>query len=127
MKYLVIAIGFLAACSKNSTGPTGADPTVLITNRTNECTGACTPAPVVFTWRDGQGITGTVTVQPGQQSCTRFTAQADSAYFEAQTNFGPSTYTQPWFDPSTRSAWTMVVSQKVGGILVTDVSPALPC
>lgn len=115
---LVLPLILLAACS-GATGPARLDPTVLITNHAQQDT-------LYFTWRDGQGIAGSVAVLPGQQSCTRFLAQADSAYFEAHTPLNASAYTQAWFDPATRPAWTMVV-QTNGGIAVTDVSPTEPC
>jgi hypothetical protein len=123
----------LAACSHSATGPTppsGADPTLLITNLN-----MATPDTVYFTWRDGQGITGSVTVLPGAQSCTMFTAQVDSAYFHAVAYFTSSysgardsaTYTAGWFNPTARPAWTMDYDrQRNGGFLVKDVSPA-PC
>lgn len=113
----------LAACGgAGSTGPQGLDPTVLITNN------APAGDTLFFTWRDGQGIAGAVKVPPGTTSCTKFLAQADSAYFEAHILVGHSagTYTQPWFDPLGRPAWTMVVDLG-GGINVTDVSPTEPC
>src|SRR4029077_3822787 len=116
MKQLLIAVVLLAACS-NATGPQGLDPTVLITNQAVSDT-------LFFTWRDGQGIVGSATVLPGVQSCTKFTARADSAYFQANTmnnQYGvAATYLQPWFDPATRPAWTMQVTDPAGapGILV---------
>lgn len=123
MKRILLLV-FLAACS-GSTGPKGLDPTVLITNQLATDT-------VFFTWRDGQGIAGSVVVLPGAQSCTRFTAQADSAYFEAHASYlgAMTTYTQPWFDPLGRPAWTMRVSHTGAGgspdIVVMD-SPTEPC
>lgn len=127
--WLVVLV--LAACGGASTGPAaGLDPTVLITNGTTTDT-------LFFTWRDGQGITGAVTVLPGGTSCTKFLAQADSAYFDALARHvaypTPYTYTQPWFNPATRPAWTMHYDPTgqsgppTGGILVADVSPVEPC
>jgi hypothetical protein len=114
----------LAACSGGATGPKGIDPTVLITNQL--------PDTVYFTWRDGQGIVGNVSVAPGASSCTRFLAQADSAYFEAHATSGggQATYTQPWFDPATRNGWTMkafVGQNNPVDFLVVDTSPNEPC
>ena len=121
---LALVLLAIVACGKNSsTGPNGIDPTVLITNGTATDT-------LYFTWRDGQGVAGSVTVGPGGTSCTRFTARADSAYFTAHA--ASYAYTQPWFDPSTRAAWTMKYDPSghsgppTGGILVGDVSP-VPC
>jgi hypothetical protein len=118
-RLLLVAAVVLAACSSGSTGPgRGLDPTVLITNQA--------PDTLYFTWRDGQGITGAIAVPPSSASCTRFLAQADSAYFEAHTI--RSTYTQPWFDPATHPAWTMELTTNTGyNILVTDVGPTEPC
>ena len=123
-RLLLLTAVLLAACSSGATGPQGIDPTVLITNQTAADT-------LYFTWRDGQGITGTATVLPGGSSCTRFLAQADSAYFDAHatnTQFNTTaTYTQPWFDPTARPAWTMLVTdQGAASIQVQDVS-AEPC
>ena len=125
MRPLLLLV-LLAACS-NSTGPAPLDPTVLIVNESNLCTGSCSPDTLFFTWRDGQGIAGTISVAPGTWACARFTARVDSAYFTATTRFTNAAYTQPWFDPATHPSWTMMVAQSVGGILVTDVSPNMPC
>lgn len=127
MKARLLLLFSLAACG-GATDPQGLDPTVLIQNFAptfDPRTGVVDT--LYFTWRDGQGITGSVAVPPGQQVCTRFTARADSAYFEAHIAFNHSTITAPWFDPTTRSAWTMLVTPDIGGILLTDVSPNLPC
>lgn len=111
------------ACSSSPAAPKGLDPTVFITNT------LAAPDTLFFTWRDGQGVTGSVAVPPGGTSCTRFLAQADSAYFEAHwsdsTSHEFATYVQPWFDPSTHPAWTMTTGHAY--ILVTDVSPTEPC
>lgn len=126
MRPIMLLLVLLAACSKDSSGPgstNGHDPTVLITN--NGRVGIDT---IFFMWRDGQGIAGADTVPPGTQRCARFVAQADSAYFEATISGSTAHYTQPWFDPSARSAWTMEVASAWGyQILVTDVSPTEPC
>lgn len=124
LKSLTALAVLLAACGGSSTGPALIDPTVLITNLSTTDT-------LVFTWRDGQGITGGVTVLPGGSSCTKFLAQADSAYFDAQAHGagGAGGYTQPWFDPSSRPAWTMSESHPNGSgplILVQEVTPE-PC
>ncbi|HEY6223473.1 MAG TPA: hypothetical protein VIW26_06800 [Gemmatimonadales bacterium] len=123
MKSILCCLAVLFAACHSATGPQGIDPTVLITNRSSADT-------VHFTWRDGQGIAGTVTVLPGGTSCTRFVAQADSAYFDATANHpgGTAAYTQPWFDPGARPAWTMVYADvSPTGFGVTDVSPNEPC
>src|SRR5690349_4709186 len=124
MKRYAALLLLLVACSKDSSGPAGIDPTVLITNQLAVDT-------VFFTWRDGQGVVGADTILPGTTSCTRFLARADSAYFQATASFqGAATlYTQPWFDPGSRSAWTMMVVHTNGSpdINVTDVSPRQPC
>jgi hypothetical protein len=124
-RFALSLVILLAACS-GATGPKGLDPTVLITNSASDT--------LFFTWRDGQGIAGSVNVAPGAQSCTRFTAQADSAYFEAHASGGggplggPTSYTQGWFDPATRPAWTMNRNADTGyNIQVVDVSPTEPC
>lgn len=121
---LLILLVLFTACGKAPTAPGGVDPTVLITNQLSTDT-------VFFTWRDGQGVLGADTVLPGRVSCTRFLARADSAYFRAEASYlGAKTiYTQPWFDPVSRSAWTMRVVHTSGSpdINVTDVSPTLPC
>lgn len=122
MKAIWLGLVLLAACSKSPSGPAKLDPTVLITNPLSSDT-------LYFTWRDGQGIAGSVTVLPGSSSCTHFTAQADSAYFEAHwadaVTHEWAAYTQPWFDPATHPAWTMTTGHAY--ILVTDVSPNAPC
>lgn len=124
MRYAFVGLLLLAACSRDSTGTTGIDPTVQITNQLATDT-------LFFTWRDGQGVVGTATVLPGTVSCTRFIARPDSAYFVATARYqgALTTYTQPWFDPSARNAWTMRVLHTSGSpdINVTDVSPTLPC
>lgn len=106
---LIVAV-LLAACSKSPAGPAGIDPTVLITNQ-------LTVDTVFFTWRDGQGIVGSVVVPPGHEVCAKFLAQPDSAYFEAIAAWTPgypqpavSTYTAPWFNPSDHPAFTMTVT-----------------
>jgi len=114
----------LAACS-STTGPKGLDPTVLITNQTAADT-------LFFTWRDGQGTTGSVTVLPGGSSCTRFVAQADSAYFDAHTTnpqFNTAaTYTAPWFDPTARPNWTMLVGDPRGAPFIqVELTQTAPC
>jgi hypothetical protein len=126
MRVTMLSLAVLLAACSGATGPQGLDPTVLLTN--------ISPADTLyFTWRDGQGITGSVTVLPSGSSCTRFTAQADSAYFEAHATNNvfhtTATYTQPWFDPATRPAWTMQLSDAAGAaqIQVIDVSPTEPC
>lgn len=124
MRFAFVGLLLLVACSKSSTGPAGIDPTVLITNQLSVDT-------LFFTWRDGQGVVGTDTVPPGTVHCAKFLAQPDSAYFQAEASYlGAKTiYTQPWFDPLTRSGWTMLIVHTSGSpdINVTDVSPTLPC
>lgn len=124
MKF-VVALLLLVACG-GTTGPGGIDPTVLITNHAQQDT-------LYFTWRDGQGIAGSVAALPGTTSCTKFLAQADSAYFEAHITVGLSTgtYQQHWFDPATRPAWTMETGSTQGGsnaaaIIVNEVTTE-PC
>lgn len=121
MRYLTACL-FLVGCG-GATAPHGGavDPTVLIRNQTSTDT-------LFFTWRDGQGIVGRDNVLPGTTGCEKFLARADSAYFEAHISVGMSSdsYTQPWFDPLGRSAWTMTIPQH-GGIFVTDISPIAPC
>lgn len=124
-------LALLPACSKDSSGPARHDPTVLIVNHATSDPYAAAGDTLYFTWRDGQGITGSVVVAPGRQSCTRFLAQADSAYFEAVSTNGAGTshYTQPWFNPSSRPAWTMEINAGVGSspaIVVSDVANE-PC
>lgn len=124
MKYLSLLV-LLAACSKSApSGPVGIDPTVQIVNQTDW--------PVYFEWRDGRGVVGTDTVASQTRKCERFVARADSAYFYMEaTNPNPggtpatSTYTQPWFDPSARHAWSVTVTRGTGGspnILTSDTS-----
>lgn len=124
MKTLTLCLGLLLVACSNSTEPKtrGLDPAVLITNHSN--------VPLYFTWRDGQGIVGADTIPSQVTRCEHFLAQADSAYFhaEATENAGTSLYTQPWFNPATRPAWSMLVTSQVGGgsplILVADTTGA---
>lgn len=126
MKTSVLLLVLLAACGKSATGPIIGDPTVLITNQTTSV--------LHFEWRDGQGTVGRDSVVGGMQRCEAFTARPDSAYFDASitdvSNGGVSIYTQPWFDPAARPAWTMLVTPTSGGpsILVQDsTGGAKPC
>ncbi len=125
MRYLPL-LALLAAC-KDATG-LGIDPTVRITNQL--------PWPVYFEWRDGQGVVGADTILANGRACERFFARADSAYFyiEASDLSNPSapntsTYTQPWFDPSTRHAWTATVTTGAGSpdVAVTQDSTVRAC
>lgn len=112
MKTLLAVTLLLCACG-GSTNP-GTDPIVYVVNQSRQ--------PVYFEWRDGQGVIGQDTISAGARACESFLARADSAYFYAKMLAGPMTdaYTQPWFDPSARHAWTMTVSD-AGGFLVADV------
>jgi len=124
MRYVTLLL-VIVACSKDSpNGPAGIDPTVQISNSTLW--------PVYFQWRDGQGVVGADTVASGARACERFFARADSAYFYMEiTNPNPggqpatSTYTQPWFDPTARHAWSVTVSPGTSGspTILTSDSP----
>ena len=118
MKTLSLLLLALIACG-DSSGLGGVDPIVQIVNNSSQ--------PVAFEWRDGQGVFGADTILAGARACENFFARADSAYFHAEMLGGPMTddYTAPWFDPSARHAWTMVVNN-ASGFLVTDVRDE-PC
>jgi len=107
-----VACALLTACGDSTNQ--GIDPIVRIVNQSGQA--------VYFEWRDGQSVIGRDTVLAGARACESFLARADSAYFYAQMLGGPmtDTYTQPWFDPSERHAWTMTVTN-AGGFLVSDV------
>lgn len=129
MRYALAALVLLASCSKDSTGLTGTDPTVLITNQM--------PADTVFfTWRDGQGIVGTDTVLANHTFCAKFVARPDSAYFQVVVNYHApnlntyvSTLTADWFNPLETDGWTVDVTLSGGGanIVNRSTSPNLPC
>ena len=121
MKRLLFLV-LLAACSSTTAPSGGADPTVLITNRS--------AGTIVFTWHDGQGIVGGDSIPSGMVGrCERFTARPDSAYFAAVVSdgHGTSTYQQPWFDSTSRPSWTMTVTPNTSGsplIYVADTAVA---
>jgi hypothetical protein len=101
MRYSLALLLLLTACS-NPTGP-GHDPVLLVRNRDVGQT-------ITFTWRDGQGITGTDVISTTGDFCERFTARPDSAYFEfvrADSTGGWHTYTAPWFRPDSFPSWTV--------------------
>jgi hypothetical protein len=116
----LVALVLLAACG-GATNP-GIDPTILITNETTW--------PLYFEWRDGQNVLGADTIVGGVRNyCVRFFARADSAYFYAEitdpdhTVPATSWYMQPWFDPTERHAWTMLIEPRLNGspnIVVRD-------
>jgi hypothetical protein len=125
---LLLILPAIGLGCKDAAGPAGLDPTVRITNQTNW--------PIYFEWRDGQGVVGTDTIAGMGRACERFFARADSAYFYMEvtdlSNPGTpatSTYTQPWFDPTARHAWTAVISPSGGSpaILVTQDSTVAAC
>lgn len=123
MRYVALLL-LLAACSKNSTGPSGVDPTVLIAN-------GLSVDSVFFTWRDGQGVVGADTVLPGRTVCAAFTARPDSAYFQGVASYlgQTTTYTAPWFNPADHPAYTMTVQHTQPGspdFLVYEVATP-PC
>lgn len=117
MRYLALLL-LLAACG-DSTG-NGVDPIVSIDNQSSQ--------PVLFQWRDGQGVVGQDTVPSHTRACENFFARPDSAYFYAIMLGAPrtDTYTQPWFNPDTRHGWTMEVTDQTA-FLVTDVGSNTPC
>jgi hypothetical protein len=116
----------LGACS-GATGPSAGDPSILVTNDL--------PSSWVYvTWKDGQGIVGRDSVAPrtvGQ--CVRFTAQPDSAYWEAvATENGATTIVRSptWFNPSDRPAWSLDVTEGLGAVNVPAMRQAdaqTPC
>lgn len=125
MRWVPLVALLFVACS-NGTGPSGVDPTVQIVNRTDW--------PVYFEWRDGRGVVGTDTVASLTRKCERFVARADSAYFYMEiTNPNPggapatSTYTQPWFDPTARHAWAVMVTPSGGGPTILTSDTAVAC
>jgi hypothetical protein len=125
-----IAIAAMGCETASAPVAAGMDPTVWIVN-------ASSTDSIFFSWRDGQGIVGAETILPGDQICEHFLARPDSASFEAEARAYAQpgqqisyTYSQPWFDPNERSAWTMTYNRTAyGGFLVVDVSaaPNPPC
>jgi hypothetical protein len=117
-------IVMFAACS-SATGPGGLDPTVLVTNPSSADT-------VFFTWRDGQGVVAVDTILGPTTRCEHFTARPDSAAFELLARHwystGPAVSWSGalWFNPADHPAWTALY-EIASGILVKDVSPAVPC
>ena len=114
----LVAVVALAACSSSSTGPASkaGDPSLLITNNLQS-------DYVYITWQDGAAIIGHDSVAPRTANqCVRFTAQPDSAYWSitaSDPNLGTSNMTAPYFNPSDRPAWNVVVSEG------TNASPAI--
>ena len=109
MKRLLVILG-LVACG-SSTDLQG-DPSILVTNDL--------PSSWVYvTWKDGQGILGRDSVAARSTKCVRFTAQPDSAYWEASaTENGSTTIVRSpaWFNPADRPAWTLNVYEGNGPV-----------
>lgn len=111
MRYLLVLV-VLCACS-SSTAVQG-DPSILVTNDL--------PTSWVYVnWKDGQGIVGRDSVAARMQKCVRFTAQPDSAYWEATATENATTATvrsPAWFEPSARPAWSLHVYEGNGAVAV---------
>lgn len=121
---LLILLAALAACSKTSpTGPKLHDPTALITNGSAD--------PVIWTWFDGDTISGRDSVPAGAVRCEQFTAQADSARFQmadsvrikANNGGGWYTYDSNWFDPTARPAWVITITGDADIVADTTAAP----
>lgn len=118
-----LLLALLAACSHSATGPKGEDPTALVVNGSAD--------PVIWTWFDGQSVSGRDSIPAGATRCEQFTAQADSARFQMADSVrikasgaGWYTYDSNWFDPASRPDWVITISG--GADLVADTSAA-PC
>lgn len=130
--FLLPLITLLVACSGTATAPktpvtppdtTGTklhDPTVDLYNNS--------PNRVYFTWASGQAVLGADTVPPLTHRCEAFTAVADSAFWEV---LDTSTATGSWaeehtayFDPATRPAWNVAISEDHGIIIIAKDTTA---
>lgn len=115
---LASAVLVLAAC-RSSTEPAG-DPSILVTNDL--------PASWVYVnWKDGQGIVGKDSVAARTTKCVRFTAQPDSAYWEAvatENGYTTTVRSPSWFNPSDRPAWTLGVTEGLGAVNVPQMLQA---
>jgi hypothetical protein len=125
MRYALALLVLLAACDPTGLG---IDPTVDIENQT--------PWPAAFTWQDGQSVLGRATIPGNTRQCVRFFARADSAYWEIVASdltipSAPNTsvYTAPWFDPTARHAWSVLITVGSGSptILMRQDSTVAAC
>lgn len=109
---LLATIVLLAACSKDSTGPKGLDPTVLAHNQTTADT-------FHVVWFDQSGQRSEFRLLPSTQQCIHFTSTqlADSVRFVAWiTSDGTAdtsgsghawaTLSSGWFYPASSPFWT---------------------
>ena len=120
---LLVLLVALAACSKASpTGPKLHDPTALISNGSAD--------PVIWTWFDGQAISGRDSIPAGAAHCEMFTAMADSARFQMADSVrikaagsGWYTYDSNWFDPTSRPAWVITITGDADIVADTTAAP----
>lgn len=71
MKYAIVLLAVLAACSKDTAAPTGIDPSVLVVNLTGD--------NVKLIWATDAGI-DTVIIAPNTTHCERWLQSFDSLY-----------------------------------------------
>jgi hypothetical protein len=121
MRTLLLSALFLSivACG-GSTEPNAGDPSILVTNDL--------PASWVYVnWKDGQGIVGRDSVAARTAKCVRFTAQPDSAYWEAyatENGYTNTVRSPAWFNPADRPAWTLAATEGLGAVNVPQLLQA---
>lgn len=123
-----VSLVALAACSSSTAPSSAGDPSLLFTNNL--------PSDYVYiTWKDGNAILGRDSIPPRTASqCVRFTAQPDSAYWsitasETQNGLPTNTAnaTAPYFNPTSRPAWRVVVDDVSGVVVIKATDTAIAC
>ena len=102
------------------------DPTVDLYNNSAD--------RAYFYWRNGAAVLGADTVPAFTHRCEAFTAVADSAYWQVIDTavYGPASgawaeqHTN-YFDPTTRPAWNILVSEDRSGVSIIAKDTTAEC